>query len=213
MTPCTDHDLQITMTLWQYLAKGGAFVDKQQLHQFLVNGLYVPDCVHFLTNIDGVNYVSRLRRIHMELQKAFVYLDDVKMHISYTRTEGQDERTNKELVTLKLAYSEYFGEEAFRRASGTTDKDRCQYRRGQLLRYKALSLRNILDNGESSLREMMKIVECNINSACRTRWTSECSSVEALHSQSNVQPVSLKRRMTTSLGTVVRCSRNVASHP
>ena len=155
-------ELHITMELLQYLVKSGAFEDKEQLHQFLVDGSSVPDCASFLKNVDGLDYVAILRSIHKELQKAFVYLDDIKMQLSYTRPDGQAEKTNKELATLKWKYCEYFGEPTFKVPTGTSDKELCQFRRLQLRQYKAFSLRNIFDNDESRLREMKKIVERNI---------------------------------------------------
>ena len=158
-------ELHITMELLQYLIKSGAFEDTEELRQFLVDGSSVPDYLSVLKNLNGVDYLARLRDTHMELQKAFVYLDDVKVQLSYTRTEGQMEKTNEDLEVLQRKYCYYFGEPASKVPTGTSDKERCQHRRRQLRRYRAFSLRNILGSDESRLREMKTIVECNIGNA------------------------------------------------
>ena len=122
-------EIEITVALLDCLNFVQVFSDMDVLHRFLVDEKFVPEDARCMFEVDGQDYVSRLKQLQWDVRKVLVRLDDENEQLHEDMNEHRRQVHDKVRLKKKLDLHYYFGEakETVPDTLSTTEK--CQYRR------------------------------------------------------------------------------------
>ena len=148
--------------------------DKDKFHRFLVDPGFVPSEICHWNDVEGMNYIQKLKGLHENVMEVVAKIEDEQIQL---KMETIDEYKSNEakinasiLVQLKEHIDSYYGEESDELPETIeTPEDQCMFRRRRIFRLGGSSLRGIYDlrryqNGEKQLLLILKHVEDNIYS-------------------------------------------------
>ena len=159
------NELKLTATLLAYLDKTGIFGDKEIMRKCLTGESEMPSSMLFLEDVNGEDYSSKLKKMHSDVFKTIVYLDDRNLQITHTTIDDQSQKNHEQLAQFKRKFYNYFVEPAGKDLSGLSVNKRLEYRRRQLYAYQSYALGNIFERDRSELFKMKELVTENIDNA------------------------------------------------
>ena len=161
-------EVEITVALLDCLKFIDVFSDMDVLHRFLVDDEYVPIDARCMYDVNGQNYVSRLKQLQWDVRKVFVRLDDESEQLHEDMNEHRRRTDDNIRLKMKLAIHRYFGEANDTVPDTLSDKEKCEYRRRLLFQQYAHSLCGMFNllhdtNAERKLRFVRDLLTENIN--------------------------------------------------
>ena len=156
-------EIEITVALLDCLNFVQVFSDRDVLHRFLVDEVFVPENARCLFDFNGQDYVSRLKQLQWDVRKVLVRLDDESEQLH----DDSNELKRKQILDKKVDLHSYFGEGADAVDATLTNEEKCQRRRQALFQRDTDTIGGIfrlLDdrNAERNLCKIKGLLEENL---------------------------------------------------
>ena len=147
--------------------------DREKLHRFLVDRLFVPAEIYEWKDKKGVDYVQELKNLQNSVYEVIAKIEDEQIQQKLETIDeykcSQAKTISDNLVQLKEHIDSYYGEQDDNVPENLSPEDKCMYRRRRVFRLGGRSLTGIYglrryEGGEKKLLKILKHVNENLSS-------------------------------------------------